>query len=145
MTDVPLVLRIVSAFAVVGLALYAFAIISKHRMNSSSIARSDRLVNVIETTPLAQNASLHVVKVGERYHLIAHTSGTVSLLTEIEAPDAERVAAVRRFPRALNFNPRSMSFSNRDARNREVRAQPDASCVEEDTGRERLESARDEM
>jgi flagellar biogenesis protein FliO len=134
MTDVPLVLRIISAFAVVGLALYAFAMISRHRMNAASTARSDRLVNVIETTPLAQNASLHVVKVGERYHLVAHTSGTVSLLTEIEASVAERVAAERRFPRTLA----SISFGSR-----EPRAQPDVPAAGNDAGRERVEQARD--
>jgi flagellar biogenesis protein FliO len=138
-TDVPLVLRIVSAFAVVGLALYAFALVSRNRMNSASFARSDRLVNVIETTPLAQNASLHVVKVGERYHLIAHTSGTVSLLAEIEAPVAERITAARRFPRALAFNPRGMPFGGREPRPR-----PEGSAVNKEASRERLEEPRDE-
>jgi flagellar biogenesis protein FliO len=58
-------------------------------------------VNVIETTPLSPTASLHIVKLGETYHVIASAAGTVSLLTEIEPPVVERFAAAQigRHPR----------------------------------------------
>jgi flagellar biogenesis protein FliO len=107
MSDVPTVLRIVSAFAVVRLLLYAFAVISRGRMGTKLISRGDRLVCVIETTPLSPAASLHVVKLGERYHVLALASGTVSLLAEIEPPIVERFAAARKAPTLLGINARA--------------------------------------
>ena len=71
------------------------------------ISRGDRLVSVIETTPLSPTASLHVVKLGERYHVIALSSGTVSLLSEIEPPVVERFAAARKPPALLGMNARA--------------------------------------
>jgi flagellar biogenesis protein FliO len=115
MTEIPTVLRIVSAFAVVALVLYAFALISRQRLGTRLLARGDRLVSVIETTPLAQNASLHVVKLGERYHVIALASGAVSLLTEIEPPVVERFAATRKAPALLGINTRTKSDDRRES------------------------------
>ncbi|MGD0472451.1 MAG: flagellar biosynthetic protein FliO [Candidatus Velthaea sp.] len=98
MSDIPTVLRIVSAFAVVVLLLYAFAVVARQRRGTKLHARSDRLITVIETTPLTQNASLHVVKVGERYQVIALTSATVSQLGEIEPATVGRIAGSRDAP-----------------------------------------------
>ena len=106
MSDIPTVLRVVCAFTVVGLALYGFAVISRGRSAAKLGARADRLVSVIETTPLSQTAALHVVKLGERYHVIALSSGTVSLLAEIEPPIVERFAAARKPPTLLGMNAR---------------------------------------
>ena len=105
MTDVPLILRIVSSCAVVGLVLYGFVAVSRHRL-STKRARPGRLVSVIETTPLAQNASIYVVRVGERYHVVGHAAGGLSLLTEIEAPIVERCATARKFAMPHPMRPR---------------------------------------
>ena len=64
-------------------------------------------MNVIETTPLSPTASLHIVKLGETYHVIASAAGTVSLLTEIEPPVVERFAAARKSAGILGRNART--------------------------------------
>lgn len=48
-----------------------------------------RLVTVVESTFLAQNTTLHVVKVGERFYLIGGGSGHVNTLAEVPADQIE--------------------------------------------------------
>ena len=48
-----------------------------------------RLVSVIESTFLAQNTTLHVVKVGERFYLIGGGGGHVNTLAEVPAEQVE--------------------------------------------------------
>jgi hypothetical protein len=71
------------------------------------LSRGDRLVNVIETTPLSPTASLHVVKLGETYHVITLSAGAMSLLTQIEPPVVERFAAARKSAGILGCNART--------------------------------------
>jgi flagellar biogenesis protein FliO len=94
--EIPTLLRIAAALAAVGLILCAFAVVSRRRFGTTLLARGDRLVNVVETTPLSPTASLHVVKLGETYHTIALSAGAVSLLTTLEPPVVERFAAARK-------------------------------------------------
>lgn len=48
-----------------------------------------RLVTVIESTPLAPNTTLHVVKAGAKYYLVGGGSGHVGTLAEIPADEVE--------------------------------------------------------
>jgi flagellar biogenesis protein FliO len=89
------ILRIISAFAVVALMLYAFAVVARYRMRSTAGLGNDRLISVIETTHLPQAGALHVVKVGERYHVIGTAGGGISILSEIEPSIVERRVAAR--------------------------------------------------
>ncbi len=100
MTDAPLVFRIISAFFVIGGLLYAFAVIARRRMGTMQTNRRERLIKVIETTRLAQAVSLHVIKIGERYEVIALSPSGVSRLTEIDPPIVERWAQDRKPTRA---------------------------------------------
>ena len=99
MIDGPEVLRFVAAFAVIGLVLFAFTMLSRQGARAGSFLRRDRLIEVIETTPLARTSSLHVVKIGESYLVIGRTEGGMSVLKEI--PDevvARRTAGAPSWP-----------------------------------------------
>ena len=55
-----------------------------------------RLVSTIESTALAQNVTVHVVRVGERYFLVGGGTGGVSLLAELPAGEIEPYIATQR-------------------------------------------------
>jgi flagellar biogenesis protein FliO len=54
------------------------------------VSAQRRLVTVLESTALSQHASLHVVKVGERYYLIGGANASVQTLTELDPGDVEQ-------------------------------------------------------
>jgi flagellar biogenesis protein FliO len=75
------------AVAVVALMLFGLYAIARALTRGRLATRADRrLVNVIESTFLSQHTTLHVVKVGERYYLIA---GGEHLRTLAEVPSEE--------------------------------------------------------
>ncbi len=48
-----------------------------------------KLVTTVESVILAQNVTVHVVKVGGKYYLVGGGSAGVSLLAELAAEDVE--------------------------------------------------------
>jgi flagellar biogenesis protein FliO len=46
-------------------------------------AAGKRLLTVVESTPLSQNATVHVVKVGDRYYLIGGGSAGVTHIADV--------------------------------------------------------------
>jgi flagellar biogenesis protein FliO len=48
-----------------------------------------RLVSTVESAILAQNVTVHVVKVGGKYYLVGGGSAGVSLLAELSPEDVE--------------------------------------------------------
>jgi flagellar biogenesis protein FliO len=95
MIDAAELLRFVAAFGVIALVLYGFAAFSRRGARPGSFLRRDRIVEVIETTPLPHASSLHVVKLGDAYFAIGRTEGAISVLSEIpkEVVERERAAA----------------------------------------------------
>jgi len=83
-------LRAISALALVALLLlglyWAVRFLAQGRL--LALGRS-KLVNVIESTFLAQNTSVHVVRIARRYFLVGASSGHVSLISEIPADEVE--------------------------------------------------------
>ncbi|MBV8074328.1 MAG: flagellar biosynthetic protein FliO [Candidatus Eremiobacteraeota bacterium] len=83
-------IRALSALALVALLLYglywAARFLSQGRL--ATLGRS-RLVVVVESTFLAQNTSVHVVKVGARYYLVGASHGHVALISELSAAEVE--------------------------------------------------------
>jgi len=76
-------LRLVAA-ALVLAALYALArALRGARLRGSA----KRCVAIVETTMLAPQATLHLLRVGERYLLIGSASAGISLLAELEPGD----------------------------------------------------------
>lgn len=91
-------LRAVSALALVAFLLlglyYVVRFLSQGRL--VTLGRS-RLISVVESTFLAQNTSIHVVKLGGRYFLIgASSGGHVSLISEISPEEVEPFLEARR-------------------------------------------------
>jgi flagellar biogenesis protein FliO len=95
--DWALALRFACAVAIIALGLYGFVLYAKHGglMAGGTLGRS-RLVEVIETTPLARADSLHVVKVADEYFMIGRTDGGIALLHEIPKERVESVLLARK-------------------------------------------------
>lgn len=78
------ILQYVLALLVVALMLFGLYTVVRALGRGRLVASSDRrLVTVVESTFIAQNTTLHVVKVGERYYLIGGGSGHVNTLAEV--------------------------------------------------------------
>ncbi len=80
------VYQYVYALAVVGVILlgmvYAVRFLNRSRIVASS---GKRLITIVESTFLAQNTTLHVVKVADRYYLVGGGMGHLSLVGEVPA------------------------------------------------------------
>jgi flagellar biogenesis protein FliO len=61
---------------------YAVRTINRGRIVAST---GRRLVSVVESTVLAQNVTLHVVKVGDRYYLVGGGSAGVTQIADVPA------------------------------------------------------------
>lgn len=78
------------ALAVVGLMLFGLYSVVRALGRGRLVSSTDRrLVTVIESTALAQNTALHLVKAGNKYLLIGGGGGHVSNLAEISADQVE--------------------------------------------------------
>jgi flagellar biogenesis protein FliO len=76
------VFRIVTAIGVIAALLYA--LVAVQRMEVRLPGRR-RLLSVIETAPLPNGASLHVVKIGDEFYVIGRGSAEVSVLCQLPA------------------------------------------------------------
>jgi flagellar biogenesis protein FliO len=83
-------LRAISALALIALLLWGLywgvRFVSHGRL--LTLGRN-RLVSVVESTFLAQNTSVHVMKIGTRYYLVGASSGHVALICEIPRDEVE--------------------------------------------------------
>ena len=89
--DIAFVLKVIWAFALIGLILvgmiYVGRAVQRGRLVSGNLGR--RLVSTIESTALAQNVTVHVVRVGDKYFLVGGGSAGVNLLSELAAEEIE--------------------------------------------------------
>ncbi|GAC1404471.1 MAG: hypothetical protein NVSMB64_07760 [Candidatus Velthaea sp.] len=87
--DIWFLLKVVWAFALIALLLvgltYVVRTLSRGRL---VVGAQRRLVSVIESTLLAQNVTVHVIKVGDKYYLVG---GGASGVTKIEDVPADIV------------------------------------------------------
>jgi flagellar biogenesis protein FliO len=82
--DFSLAGRMVGAFAVLALVLFAFQFAARAGLRHQLAAGGRRrLVTVLESTFLPNGASLHVVKIADKYALVGRSAGAVSSLGEI--------------------------------------------------------------
>ncbi len=80
------VFRAVWAFAVVGLLLLGLTYVVRSLNRGRLVAATGRrLVTVVESTVLAQNVSVHVIKVGDRYYLVGGGSAGVTHIADVPA------------------------------------------------------------
>jgi flagellar biogenesis protein FliO len=88
--DIAFILKVVWAFALVALLLagltYAVRILSRGRL---VVAANRKLVTVVESTFVAQNVTVHVIKVGERYYLVGGGSAGITKIDEVPAEIAQ--------------------------------------------------------
>lgn len=78
------------ALVVVGLMLFGLYTVVRALGRGRLVTSTDkRLVTVVESTFLAQNTTLHVVKAGERYYLLGGGGGHVQNLAELPAENVE--------------------------------------------------------
>ena len=88
--DISFLLRVGSAFALVALSLvgltYVVRALSRGRL---VVAANRKLVTVVESTFVAQNVTLHVVKVGDRFYLLGGGSAGLTKIDEVPAEIAQ--------------------------------------------------------
>lgn len=86
----PFIGQYILALLVVALMLFGLYSVVRALGRGRLVTSTDRrLVTVVESTFLAQNTTLHVVKVGERYYLVGGGGGHVSNLAEVPADQVE--------------------------------------------------------
>lgn len=84
--DISFLLRIVSAFALVALLLLGLTYVVRALSRGRLVVSANRkLVTVVESTFVAQNVTLHVVKVGDRFYLLGGGSAGLTKIDEVPA------------------------------------------------------------
>jgi len=95
--NVAFALQIVWAFALIALLLVVMMYVGRSIQRGRVVGTlGARLVSTIETTALAQNVAVHVVRVGNRYFLLGGGNAGVALLSELPAEDVEPYIAQQR-------------------------------------------------
>ena len=88
--DITFIFKVVWAFALVALLLaaltYVVRLLSRGRL---IVAANRKLVTVVESTFVAQNVTLHVVKVGDRFYLLGGGSAGLTKIDEVPAELAQ--------------------------------------------------------
>ncbi len=88
--DIGFLFKIVWAFALVALLLFALTYVVRALSRGRLIVAANRkLVTVVESTFLAQNVTLHVVKVGDRFYLLGGGSAGLTKIDDVPAELAQ--------------------------------------------------------
>ncbi len=88
--NIAFVLQVVWAFALVALLLIGLTYVGRVIQRGRIVAGvGRRLVSTIESTALAQNVTVHVVRVADKYFLVGGGSAGVTLLSELAASEIE--------------------------------------------------------
>ncbi len=86
----PFVGQYILALLVVALMLFGLYTVVRALGRGRLVTSTDkRLVTVVESTFLAQNTTLHVVKVGDRFYLLGGGAGHVATLAEVPSEHVE--------------------------------------------------------
>jgi flagellar biogenesis protein FliO len=103
--------RLLAAFGVIALLLYGLASILRYESSSRLFAGTRRkLITPIESTMLSNTASLHVVRIVDKYYVLGSAGEGVSILQQLDKPAVEahlkilranRVRTPLRFLRAI--------------------------------------------
>lgn len=82
--DIAFIFKVVWAFALVAVLLFAMTYVVRALSRGRLVVAANRkLVTVVESTFLAQNVTLHVVKVGERFYIVGGGSAGVTKIDEV--------------------------------------------------------------
>jgi flagellar biogenesis protein FliO len=88
--DITFVFKIVWALGLIALLLagltYVVRFLSRGRL---IVAANRKLVTVVESTFVAQNVTLHVIKVGDRFYLLGGGAAGITKIDEVSAELAQ--------------------------------------------------------
>ena len=88
--NIAFVLQVIWALALVALLLVGMMYVGRAIQRGRIVTSfGRRLVSTIESTALAQNVTVHVVRVADKYFLVGGGSAGVSLLAELPANEIE--------------------------------------------------------
>lgn len=89
--DIAFVLKVIWAFALIAMVLVAMMYVARaiHRGRIVQGVSGKRLVSTIESTLLAQNVTVHVIRVADKYFLVGGGSAGVALLAELPPTEIE--------------------------------------------------------
>jgi flagellar biogenesis protein FliO len=88
--DIAFVVQVVWAIALVVLLLVAMGYIARTVQRGRLVAATGRrLITTIESTALAQNVTVHVVRVADKYYLVGGGTAGVALLAELPSGEIE--------------------------------------------------------
>ena len=95
--NIAFVLQVIWAFALIALLLVAMMYVGRAIQRGRIVASTGkRLVSTIESTALAQNVTVHVVRVADKYFLVGGGSAGVALLSELPASEIEPYIEMQR-------------------------------------------------
>lgn len=95
--DVAFVLQVIWAFVLIALLLFAMTYIARTIHRGRLVVNAGRrLVSTIESTALAQNVTVHVVRVADKYLLLGGGTGGVNLISELPASEIEPYIEMQR-------------------------------------------------
>jgi flagellar biogenesis protein FliO len=88
--DIAFIFKVVWALALVGLLLVALTYVVRTLSRGRLIVAANRkLVTVVESTFVAQNVTVHVIKVANRYYLVGGGSAGITKIDEIPGDVAD--------------------------------------------------------
>ena len=88
--NIAFALQVIWAFALIALLLVGMMYVARAIQRGRIVASlGQRLVSTVESTALAQNVAVHVVRVADKYYLLGGGTGGVSLLAELPASEIE--------------------------------------------------------
>jgi flagellar biogenesis protein FliO len=92
-----LVLRVIGALSLVALLLWALACLARRfGLPAGGVARSRRLVRIIETTALPGASALHAIEIGDTCVIVARSPSQVGVLCEVRPETLAAWRASRR-------------------------------------------------
>jgi flagellar biogenesis protein FliO len=87
--DAMLWLRALYAIAIVAALLVVLNYILRTIQRGGTFGMGERMVEVLETTPLANASALHLVRIAEKFYVIGGSQAQASLLCEVPADAVE--------------------------------------------------------
>ena len=88
--------RLLAACVVIGLVLAGVQLVARRAARVRLEGGGSKLVTLLETTYLPGAASVHVLRVVDRYYVVGRGGSDISTLCEIPAERAEAHAALHR-------------------------------------------------
>jgi flagellar biogenesis protein FliO len=82
-------LRALYAIAIIAALLVALNYILRTMQRGGTFGLGERMVEVLETTPLANASALHLVRVAEEFYVIAGGQAGATLICEVPADAVE--------------------------------------------------------